>query len=358
MNRLAASLLAVALVGGAELWAGPDLGAVVDGFVTKAALGSETPALVVRVAIPGEAEGGLERAVGLADLRSHEKAGSETLFRMASVSKPFTAVAVLQQVEKGVIELDAPAQRYAPEIPWPEVTVRQLLNHTAGVPEYLVEPSFKSRPDNHDVFHSMRRKKLEFTPGSSVCYRNTGYAALALVLEGAAGKDYPTCLREQIFTPCGMERSAVPRWDWTQLRGRATGYERRLRFYFAADTDIFNGVVGDGGVYASAVELDRWLEALHGGKLLREETLAAAFAPGLPRPQALRYGFGWVITRMGDDTLIWHNGSWLGFDTFVGRVVGRRANIILLSNAGLHGRGLDLADDLGFPLAERIIASK
>jgi len=358
MNRIAFSLLVLALLGGGRLWAGPDFGAAVDGFVAEAGLGPETPALVVRVAIPGDPAAGLERAVGFADLRSRETAGSDTLFRLASVSKPFTAMAVLQQVEKGEVELDAPAQRYAPEIPWAEVTVRHLLNHTAGVPEYLVEPSFKSRPDNHDVFHSLRRKKLEFTPGSNVCYRNTGYAALALVLEGAAGKDYATCLREQIFAPCGMERSAVPRWDWTQLHGRATGYERRLGFYFAADTDVFNGVVGDGGVYASAAELDRWLEALHGGKLLREETLAAAFEPGLARPEVLRYGFGWVITRMGNDTLIWHNGSWLGFDTFVGRVVGRRANIILLSNAGLHGRGLDLADDLGFPLAERIIASK
>lgn len=357
MERIVSCLLALALSG--ELWAGPgSLEETFEAFVDRSELGPETPALVACVSRDGKAEPVLERAVGLADLRRGVPAGSDTLFRLASVSKPFTAVAVLQLVERGAIDLDQAAQRYALEIPWPEVTVRQLLTHTAGVPEYLVEPSFKNRPDNRDVFHSLRRKKLEFPPGSAVRYRNTGYAALALVLEAVAGKDYASLLREQIFTPCGMERAAVPRWQWTNLAGRATGYERRLNFYFPADSDVFNGVVGDGGVYASAAELNRWLDALHGGKLLAEETLRAAFAPPLPEPQSLRYGFGWVITRMGNDTLIWHNGSWLGFDTFVGRLVGQRTNIILLSNAGLHSRGIDLADELGFPLAERIIASK
>jgi CubicO group peptidase (beta-lactamase class C family) len=285
-------------------------------------------------------------------------ASADTAFRLASVSKPFTAIAILQLVERGLIDLDQPAQHYVPEIPWPQVTVRQLLNHTGGVPDYLRETFVKSRPDNRDVFRAMRNRKLEFIPGTDVHYSNTGYAALGLVLETVAGEDYAACLRQQVFAPCGMERAAVPRWDWTSLPDRATGYERHLRLYLSSDTDCFNGMIGDGGVFASAAELDRWLDALHGGKLLKEATLKQAFQAPLPHPGALPYGFGWVITRFGKDTLIWHNGSWLGFDTFVGRLIGQRANIVLLSNAGLQGRGLDLADDLAFPLAERLVAAK
>lgn len=349
----------VALIGlaaGVVPLRGVGLEQTVASFVAKAELGEGTPALVAQVSVVGKKE--LEAAVGLANLKERQPAGAETSFRLASVSKPFTAIAVLQQVERGTIDLDKPAQSYASDIPWPQVTVRHLLNHTSGVPEYLVEPFLRSRPDNHDVLRSLQNRKLEFIPGTDVHYRNTGYAALALVLEGASGEDYAVCLRKQIFTPCGMSQAAVPRWEWTHLAGRATGYERRLGRYFSSDNDIFNGVVGDGGVYASVADLDRWLDALHGGILLNERSLKTAFAPPAPHPGALPYGFGWVITRMGDDTLIWHNGSWLGFDTFVGRLVGKRANIILLSNAGLHGRGIDLADDLGFPLAERLLASK
>jgi CubicO group peptidase (beta-lactamase class C family) len=358
MKGIVTGLLVFALFAASELSAGPGLDGLFDGFVARAALGSETPALVARVAICGDLVLGLDRAVGFADLRGRERASCDTLFRLASVSKPFTATAVMRQVELGAIDLDAPAQRYAPDVPWPEVTVRHLLNHTGGVPEYLSDPIFKSRPDNQDVLRALRRKKLEFVPGSAVCYRNTGYAALALVLEGAVGKDYGSVLREQIFAPSGMERTAVPRWDWTHLPGRATGYKRRLGLYVESDSDVFNGIVGDGGIYASAAELDRWLNALHGGKLLREDTMRASLEPPLPGPHSLRYGFGWVLTRIGNDTLVWHNGSWLGFDTFVGRLLRNRANIVLLSNAGLQGRGLDLADQLGFPLAERIVAAK
>ena len=355
MNPFSLTWLFAGLIPWASL-AGSSLEETVAKFVAQAELGTDTPALVVRVSVEGRPE--LTSSVGKANLREGVAADQDTAFRLASVSKPFTAIALLQLVEAGLVELDQSAQRYVPEFPWPQVTVRHLLNHSGGLPEYLKETFLKSRPDNRDVLHEMRGRKLEFIPGTDVHYSNTGYAALALILEAASGQEYGACLRQRIFSPCGMDCAAVPRWDWTSLPNRALGYERRLRIYFTSDNDCFNGMVGDGGVFASAVELDRWLDAFHGGKLLQSATLKQALEPPAPHPGALSYGFGWVVTRFGDDTLIWHNGSWLGFDTFAGRLVGRRANIILLSNAGLQGRGFDLADDLGFPLAERLLATK
>lgn len=355
MNRTFLTLLSAILVPCLAAASGT-IEETVAGFVAKAGLNAETPALVVRISAGAQPE--YNFAVGLANVKTRSAATADTLFRLASVSKPFTAIATLQLAERGLIDLDKPAQFYASEIPWPQVTVRHLLNHTGGLPDYLKVSFVKSRPDNHDVFHEIRNRKLEFIPGTDVHYSNTGYVALALVIEAVTGQDYATCLRQQVFTPCHMEHASVPRWDWTNLPDHATGYERRLRIYFPSDYDTFNGIVGDCGVFASATELDRWLDALHGGRLLNETSRQKAFQPPLPHPGALPYGFGWVITRFGSDTLIWHNGSWLGFDTFVGHLVGRRANIVILSNAGLQGRGLDLADDLGFPLAERLLATK
>jgi len=334
----------------------PDLLPTLRAFLSTAGLTSTTPALVARVSRDGVPV--LDHAIGLADLSARSPAGPETPFRLASVSKPFTALAVLQLAEQGSLGLDATVRETLPDFPWPGVTVRHLLNHTAGLPEYLGKHRWSRRPDNAEVLRAVGDDPLEFLPGTDFRYVNTGYVALALLLERVSGQPYEDCLHSQVFSRCAMNRTFVPRWDWRSVPGRAVGYQRLLGIYLPEDEDRFHGVVGDGGIYASAADLDRWLDALHGGKLLGGASLEAAFRPALPQPGATPYGCGWVVTPVGDDTLIWHNGSWLGFDTFAGRLAGARTNIILLSNAGLRYRSLDLADRLGFPLADRLLAAR
>jgi CubicO group peptidase (beta-lactamase class C family) len=336
--------------------AGPDLLAAVRAFASSAGLDASTPALVARVSRDGAPL--LDHAIGLADLAAKRPADAETPFRIASVTKPFTAVAILQLVERGLLRLDDPVDARLPGFPWSGVTVRHLLNHTGGLPDYLGKHGWSRRPDNAEVLRVAGATPLEFLPGTEARYGNTGYVALALLLETVSGQSYEAWLGSQVFAPGGMTRATVPRWDWRTVPDRAVGYQRILGLYVSDDQDRFHGVVGDGGIFAGAAELDRWLDALHGGRLLPEAALEAAFRPAPPHPGAMSYGFGWAVTPVGDDLLVWHNGRWLGFDAFAGRLTGARTNIILLSNAGLRYRSLDLADRLGFPLADRLLAAR
>ena len=152
-----------------------------------------------------------------------------------------------------------------------------------------------------------------------------------------------------------MSRTSVPGLNWEKVPNRAVGYRRYLGRYFQDDHDSLNGVLGDGGIYTTAPDLDRWLTALHSGKLAQPSSLRRAFLPERKSNSNYDYGYGWVITRLSGAQIIWHNGSWVGFDSFVGRLVQQKANIIVLSNAGLGERNVDVTKDLGFQLANWLI---
>ncbi len=328
---------------------------VVSGFVESTGLRDDLPGMAVVVTRDGRSL--LERCIGVADLKTRPAIGPDTPFRLASLTKPFTALAALQLAEKGRLTLDQPVAALLPEFPYPDITPHHLLTHTSGLPEYTSFNFFAARPDNEGIVRMLRDRPLSAQPGVAMKYNNTGYVVLASLIERASGEPYERYLRDHVFRPAGMEQSSVPRLMWRDTTGRAVGYRRKLGIFFPYDEDVLNGVVGAGGIYASARDIDRWLDALHGRQLLREKSLRRAFEPSPVSRRDLPYGYGWVITRFADDILLWHNGTWLGFDTFAGHLVHRNVNLVLLSNAGLTARDVDLAGELAFPLVEALVTS-
>ncbi len=334
------------------------IASAVSKFINRAGITDNTPGLAVLVNDTANRRMLLQFSIGQADLRAKTEIGAQTPFRIASVSKTMTATAILQLAERGKLNLKAPVRRFLPTTPWDDITLHHLLSHTAGPPEYTSFQFLKSNATNTDILNYMEGKKLRFTPGTERRYSNTGYAMLASVIESVTGKSFPDYMQREIFEAAGMKTASVPGLNWESVPNRAVGYNRVLRQYLKDDADFLNGVVGDGGVYASAADLDQWLTAFFSNRLVSKKSVKLALSPvPAKRGEQFQYGYGWIIERLNGEKLAWHNGSWVGFDTFVGRLVGKRVNIVILSNAGLDTRNLQVSE-LGFSIASWLIARR
>ncbi|MEO0445395.1 MAG: serine hydrolase domain-containing protein [Verrucomicrobiota bacterium] len=294
---------------------------------------------------------------GLAQVRKRHSIDAKTPFRIASVSKPFAALAITQLAEQKRLFYQDPVQVYLPSFPRPHITIHHLLNHSSGLPDYTAFPFLKAKADAEDVLKALSTRKPEFSPGSQVRYSNTNYAILALIIERVSGQSLANYYSQFIFSPSGMTETYLPGQQWKQVPDQALGYERRLHHFTPLESDTYSRILGPLGIFSSAEDLDRWLHALFGHQLCAPEGLqaglqpSAAHRPGFGPP----YGYGWVITQFGPEELVWHNGHWLGFDSFVARLQRQRTNIILLCNGGYEGRKRNLTDDLGFPIVDLLM---
>ena len=274
------------------------------------------------------------RAYGLADLEHGTAATPATNFRLASMTKQFTAAAILLLVEEGRLSLDDSLRKWLPSLPpaTAAVTLRELLTHTSGLIDYedLIPQTATQQVHDADVLRLLEQEdRTYFAPGSSYRYSNSGYALLALIVARASGTDFASFLRQRIFLPLGMRDTVAYEAGVSSVAHRAYGYSDIRGSWTRTDQSLTSAVLGDGGVYSSIDDLAKWDAALYDTRLLDASSLRLAFTPATATDDpAVRYGFGWRITG---ETL-WHSGETEGFRNVIVRWPQRRFTVIVLTN--------------------------
>jgi CubicO group peptidase (beta-lactamase class C family) len=297
----------------------------------------DNPGLAVEVVRNGEVlfQGGY----GLADLDRKTRIDPDTAFHMASCGKQMTAVAILMLVEEGRIDLDKPAARYLPEMRgWGgKVTVRNLLQHTGGIPDtYGALEEQGGVPTGTDALKLLAGwKRLDNPPGTQFAYSDAGYDILGTLIRRVSGRSYPEFLEQRIFRPSGMKATFV--YDPKRLKTakRALGYDRAFGGRWVLDDDSpLNLLYGSGGVYSTVTDLARYDRALFGNQLIRPASLAEMFKPTvLADGGIIPYGFGWSLSTAADGTPYYaHSGNWLGYTAYYLHFPKDNLAVMLLSN--------------------------
>jgi CubicO group peptidase (beta-lactamase class C family) len=274
------------------------------------------------------------RAYGLADLEHGVRATAATNYRLASMTKQFTAAAILLLAEDGRLSLDDGIRKWLPSLPQAaeSVTIRELLTHTGGLIDYedLIPPGTAAQVHDADVLRMLEREdRTYFTPGTQYRYSDTGYSLLSLIVARASGSSFAAFLKRRIFIPLGMYGSLAYEAGVSVVPQRAFGYSEDGGAWKRTDQSLTSAVLGDGGIYSSIDDLARWDAALYDERLLKRASLDAAFTPatGSDDP-AVRYGFGWRVTG---ETL-WHSGETIGFRNVIVRYPRRHFTVIVLTN--------------------------
>lgn len=276
----------------------------------------------------------LSKGYGLADREGHVAATPATNYRLASITKQFTAAAILLLVEDGRMTLDDRARQWLPSLPASvdTVTVRHLLTHSSGLIDYEdVMPADTTRQlHDADVLQLLETQdRTYFAPGTDYRYSNSGYALLALMVERVSGQSFADFLRLRIFRPLGMVHTLAFIEGGPAVAHRAYGYSESPNGWLLTDQSTTSAVLGDGGIYSSIDDLARWDAALYDDRLLSDASRKLMFTPHVATDDAnIRYGFGWRIT--GDS--VWHSGESIGFRNVIVRYPERKLTVIVLSN--------------------------
>jgi CubicO group peptidase (beta-lactamase class C family) len=309
---------------------GADLATEVDAMMR--AYAGEAPGASVLV-LHGEAVL-LRRSYGMADRQRRVAVTPATNFRLASVTKQFTAAAVLLLVEEGRMSLDDSARRWLPSLPpsADAVTLRHLLLHGSGLIDYEdLMPARETRQvRDAGVLRLLETEhRLYFSPGTGYRYSNSGYALLALVVEHASGMGFPAFLQQRIFQPLGMARTLAYTADGPAIANRAYGYSERDGQWVRTDQSTTSAVLGDGGIYSSVDDLAKWAAALHDDRLLNEHSRKLMFTPHVASDDPdIHYGYGWRITHDS----VWHSGETIGFRNVIVRYPAQRLSVVVLTN--------------------------
>lgn len=285
--------------------------------------------LVIRDGVPL-----VRRGYGFADLEHRVPASPQTDYRLASVSKQFTATAILLLAQDGKLSLDDRARRWLPSLPAAAgaITLRQLLSHQGGLIDYedIMAADTRVPLRDKDVLALLAKTDhLYFAPGTSYRYSNGGYAMLALIVEQASGMPFQDFLRQRIFLPLGMTSTLAYVAEGPPVPHRAFGYSAESGQWMRTDQSMTSSVLGDGGIYSSIDDLARWDAALYDNRLLSDASRKAAFTPWTATDDpTVEYGYGWRITG---ETL-WHSGETIGFRNVIVRYPKRHLTVVLLTN--------------------------
>jgi CubicO group peptidase (beta-lactamase class C family) len=276
----------------------------------------------------------VSRAYGYADLEARVAATPQTNYRLASVSKQFTAAAILLLSEDGKLALDDPVRRWLPSLPASAdaITLKHLLTHTSGLVDYedVMAQGATEQVHDADVLRLLESQdRTYFIPGSGYRYSNSGHALLALIVEKASGRRYAAFLHDRIFAPLGMDYTVAYEQGVSDVDHRAYGYSSIDGKWRRTDQSPTSAVLGDGGIYSSIEDLAKWDAALYDDRLLSAASRKLAATPWTRTDDpAVEYGYGWRIT--GDSQ--WHSGETIGFRNVIVRYPRRRLTVVVLSN--------------------------
>jgi len=286
-----------------------------------------------------------QKGFGYANIDTKETLEPKSVFRLASVSKQFTAMCIMMLEEQGKLSYDDSLQRHIPELKYGGVTIRHLLWHTSGMPDYIDFMSGHYSDDewylNDDVIKIMaeHHPEKEFEPGEKYEYSNTGYLLLASVVERVSGVSFKKFLHQNIFDKIGMSSSIFPfgKNEFKEMADRVRGYKRTKDGGYVDDdyTDYDYDVCGDGGVFSNVIDLFKWNEALYTEKLVKQETIQEAYKPYVLNDGSVGdYGFGWNVYEIDSNKIVDHSGSWIGFCTHIVRDITNKHCVIILTNIG------------------------
>ncbi|HEY0897032.1 MAG TPA: serine hydrolase domain-containing protein [Sphingobacteriaceae bacterium] len=282
--------------------------------------GPEQPGLALRVESAGRVL--YSKGFGLAAPPDKTPVSSRTNFRMASVSKQFTAMAVLLLEQEGKLSLEDRLSKYFPEIPpgvADRIRIRHLLTHSSGIPDYesLMSDTISTQLSDRDVLELVKtRDTTYFEPGTSFRYSNSAYCLLSLLVERISGTPYPRFARDRIFRPLGMKNTLIYEAG-QQIPNRGMGYARNEQGdLIPSDQSLTSATMGDGGVYTSLEDYSRWIHALRSNQLLQFGSLAAALKHPIREVPDAFYTAGWFIKGSSPATFF-HSGSTCGFTNFV-----------------------------------------
>ena len=298
--------------------------------------GPDSPGASVVVIQDGKAV--LSRAYGLAELEKRAPAAPESNYRLASLTKQFTAMAVMLLVQDGKLRLDDRVVDVLPGFPayLGEVRVRHLLQHTSGIWDYedFVPSTHPVQVKDRDVLPLLSRvDRTYFPPGTAVRYSNSGYAVLALLVEHVGSMPFARFLHERVFVPSGMLASVAYEAGISTVSQRAFGYASGPEGFFPRDQSPTSAVLGDGGIYASVVDLAAWDRALDTHALIGAEAQREAWTPPtLPDGSSARYGFGWFIDEDQGRPRLSHHGETSGFTNAIVKYPEQRLTVIVLTN--------------------------
>lgn len=275
-----------------------------------------------------------KKSLGYAVKSTGERLTSESSFQLASTSKPFTAAAILLLYERGKLDLDDLVSEYYPGFPYTKVTIRHLLSHRSGLPDYLnlggfLKGSYVSNADVMDMFIKHRPKALN---GANVVfkYNNSNYAVLAALVEKISGQSFADFCEENIFTPLGMKNTWVWHPEQARKKGQTYGYNAS---WTLRKPDKFDGVAGDKGVYSTAEDLLKWDQAWYGNKFLKSSTIKQSYEGQTRGSSGKDYALGWRTQELsGDRKMVYHNGWWHDYNIVFKRFIEDSLTIIILSN--------------------------
>lgn len=274
-------------------------------------------------------------AYGLANLELSVPVKTDTVFEIGSITKQFTSACVLLLQQDGKLSVDDKITKHLPNIPdaWRNVTIRHLLTHTSGIKSYTGLDGFAltKHLKQEQFIKLIGEQPLEFQPGESWKYSNTGFNLLGFILENISGKSYWQFLRERILQPLAMN-ATTDRNPGTIITNRADGYEQRDRRLVNRDDDLTD-VFSAGAVVSTVGDLAKWSAALDTDKLLTTGTKGQMWTPQrLNDWKPTKYGFGWYIDTVEGHRNIGHGGSTSGFSASIQRFPDDRLTIILLTN--------------------------
>ena len=287
-------------------------------------------------------------AFGYADFHNMEGLKLTSVFNIGSVTKPFTAMAIMILKEQEKLSYEDKLSEYFPEFPdyAVKITIRHLLNHTSGIPNWMNYSVFRARPGdfidditNEDVLEFLvHLDSLDFAPGENFSYSNSGYLLLAMIVEKVSGEPFHIFMKQNIFDPLDMKNTLV--WNKTkpEIPNKTIGYSQ-----FGEKDDFNILTTGDGGIYSTIEDLYKWDQGLYTEKLVSQRTLKEAFTPGLLNDgtssrilsdSTWGYGFGWLLRKNSSKNIVWHDGGFNGFNAVFYRELNERQVIVLLTNKG------------------------
>lgn len=297
---------------------------------------SNTPGAAVLIAKAGDVL--YKKGFGYANLEGNIPVTPTTYFRLASVSKQFTAACILKLIESNKLKLTTTLTEVFENFPayGSEITIEHLLNHTSGLIDYedLIPDTTTIQVKDIDVLSMMKtEKKTYFEPGTEYKYSNSAYALLALIVENISGKRFASFLHDNIFEPLGMGGTVAFEDGISTVPNRAYGYSRNDDGFLRTDQSITSAVLGDGGIYSSIEDLMKWEASLFTEKILKTETIEKATSRKPFKNSKMNdYGYGWFLKKYGDKEVVYHTGDTRGFRTILYRIPAEKILIIILVN--------------------------
>ena len=291
-----------------------------------------------------------QHGYGVTDLRTNNKIDEHTNFRLASVSKQFTAMAVMLLVHDGKLRYEDRLTQIFPDFPpyGNSITIRSLLNHTSGLLDYEdLMPQPYGSPTRGDITQIQdsevldllrKQKSTKFVPGSRWDYSNSGYVVLGQVVEKVSGRSFGDFLHDRIFVPLGMNHTIAYQLGKNEVANRAYGHTKENGAWQETDQSPTSATLGDGGIYSSLSDLAKWDAALRHHSLLSETEMRAALTPvpvpGVHEPDGkpAAYGFGWFLNPYKGHHRMWHYGETVGFRTAIQRFTADNLTVIILCN--------------------------